>query len=458
MIVGCLAFFLTAQGDGAPQVSNADQKKPQTDTPEAIAKAFKALEAPPRYKVPAKGEIFIGEGNMSPVWQRGYIAFSFRRPCADAIHLLSYTKSPVDEELLKLAAPDKPLRIRYRAIAILAARGNAAVVPLLDKMCVSKDPDERYLGWLTYETAIEEKKLAAPKDFAKFIALYEKESDKEVREPIEWIFANVKVRRTVPALIKTVKQDHGASIAIWALGEIGDKSAVSVIIAAFDSSNSCNHLTALGKLATAEAVDFLIKHLEEKVPENAPRAEGCTIEWNPVYEAAEALGRANDPRALPALEKHLERLKARNRPEDHSSLSATRIAIVRLKHKDPRDPLLELAEDTRGSRDFRGDALLALRGYDRATEHVKRILKIYKDDPNTDIKRFCIWLLADSKLEGITEAMMDHALIAEEKSQGDSATVGYLVEALNKRLAVHCRTIDDMRSHIKELRKNEKAK
>ena len=72
------------------------------------------------------------------------------------------------------------------------------------------------------------------------------------------------------------------------------------------------------------------------------------------------------------------------------------------------------------------------------------------------MKRACIWLLEDSDLDGVTEAMMDHALARENRGTEDMfATEDYLRKALNKRLNKAFRTMKDLCAYIRDLREPE---
>jgi hypothetical protein len=216
---------------------------------------------------------------------------------------------------------------------------------------------------------------------------------------------------------------------------IGDTSAVSPIIKDYEHSHNRHYqLEALGRLATPEAVDFIIDHLED-------------------YGATDALFASKSKKALPALEKHLGKLKQNNSPDVAIDLAATRIAIIRLSKDDCREALLQIAEDQKEDHHARWDAFEALEAYDTSS-FTKRILEVYKRDPDTSIKRICIWLLQDSKFDGVTEALMDHALQAEKiKSKDDLATEDALLQALNQRLGTVFPDMKELRTHIREIRK-----
>jgi HEAT repeat protein len=432
-IAGLAAALLVSSGVALANqdqpTANPGEEKPPQKLPENVANALKELvEA-------AEQEPANLSGWEGPRELRFY---KLREGCWNAIQLLGKSKADVDKDLLRLARSNEPLRVRYRALAVLAQRGNPEAVPLIDKMCASKDADEKYLAWLTYDQAIREKKLTPPKDVSQHVALYAAEKDKEVRERMEWFFGTAKAKAAVKPLLASVQANPARSLAaIWSLGEIGDKSAVPVLIAAYGKNlNNDYHLQALGRLATPEAVDFLIKHLGK-------------------YGAVSALFQTKSAKALPALRKHLKKLEGRKDSPIHE-IAETRLAIIRLSQEDPREQLMKMVENKDENRHIRFSALRALRECDAEPYH-RRILKVYTSDPDNDIKRACIWLLEQSKLQGVTEAMIDHALVFKVKSMNDVATQYSLLDALNHRLEVSLRSMEDMRAHIRKLRKEKKA-
>jgi HEAT repeat protein len=427
---------LTAAAQAQPGNNEEPKRLSRIDSLEAIAKALKSLDKP---RSSTEGQ--LSPGSLPPGWGtiRQYLAYDYYLNSRDSIELLARTKAAVDKDLLDLARSDKRFQVRYRARNILARRGNAEVLPLLEEMQTNKDADVRFLGWDSYSVALAAGKPGQPMDIGRCIRLYQGEKDKVIRDRIEGLFGAEKAKEAVKPLIESVKRGQHEIGAIWALGEIGDPSAVPMIVEDFArSGNRHFHLQALGKLATPQAVDFIIKHLDE-------------------YGAVEALCQTKSDRALPALQEHLAKLKSAKGPSYNLYGAATRIAIVRMGHKDPREELLRIAEDMNASHWERADAFRALRDYDTKV-YKKRILDIFSTESDTDVRRFCIWLLDDSNLPGIKEAMMDYALVIEPNSMGALATEGYLLESLNKRLGTSFWEMQDMREYIKELRKGRQQK
>ena len=428
-----LALAFEAVTHVSPILAQEEVKRPPVPF-KSVVDAIKALEAPK----------YTGGYPSMPISStrsKSYLFFDFYETCPEAIDFLSRTTDCVEKDLLKLAQSDTRFRVRYRAVRILAERGNAATVPFLDKWCASENVEECYLAWETYQRAIKDRKLSPPKNVTSHLALYAAEKDHKVREQIEWFLGAVKAKAAVKPLIETVKTNPGGALpAIWALGEIGDKNAVPVIIAAYGKGyNDHYHVEALGKLATPEAVDFLIEHIDR-------------------FLALETLVCTGSPKALPALEEHLENLKKQDRKDKASDVASARIAVIRLREKDPRNALVKIAEDQKEDGCLRHDALWALQDYD-TTPYQRRILAIYIHDPNEDHKRFCIWLLKASDLEGVTEAMIDHALhLPKVESKSDLATRHYLRLTLNERLGTYFKEMKDLQAYLRQLGKEEAGK
>jgi HEAT repeat protein len=387
-----------------------------------VAKALLALEGP------ALPHVHINEPGYPT---KAYLPDDYYDDCPDAIDLLTRTDDEVDGELLHLAKPGSGLHVRYRAARILAGRGNRAVIPVLEKMSAAKIPEERFLALHLYGNAVREKHLPAPKEVSQLLNIYASEKDREVKEVLEGFFGTARATSAVNALLATLRQGDGESEAIWALGEIRDPRAVPIIVANFPKSgNKHFHLQALGKLATPEAVDFLIQHLD-------------------VYCAPEALYETRSPRALPALRQHLKRLR-RTHSDVESNIAATRIAIVRLSQQDPTLTLLGLAEDAREGEHVRHDAIAALDDYDSSKLH-DRLLKLFKGDTDWYVRRQCAHLLTNSSLEGVTEALTRTFLTCG--GSGDyrvQALESGLLDVLNKRLKTSFRKADDLRAFLEK--------
>jgi HEAT repeat protein len=397
----------------------------------AEAKALEKLDEP------------LGEPNVLnlPIkFPLGSILLSRQPPCyyegsEDQIDALIRTKAAVNQVLIHQAQTTLSLRVRYRAAYILIQRRCGLVARILDSMCESSNEEERYLAWHAYQLALSEKKLKPPKRFERPLQLYAREKDHEVRREIVCFLGKARAKDAVPALIDRLEKKEDPWDVIWALGEIGDPKAVPAIINAFEGDiNQHCHLAALGKLATSEAVDFIIDHLD-------------------TYGAVKALCRTKSDKALPVLKKHLDHLQQAKGKEKDSDIRDTRIAIIRLSTDDPREPLLKVVEDVQEDASMRYWTLRALQEYD-TTPLESRILKLYKESDNTDIKRCCIGLLENGTADGITEAMLDHVLKCDRGDDGDCGTTKIdLRAALHKRLNKAFRKFEDLRAYAEELRK-----
>ncbi|GEM_PF-5834823 len=419
LLLGLGCFSEDIPTDGVSGTSKSDAET--VTRPEEADEALAALEvdSPPRMHT-----------NEPPFPTKAYQPNDYYCDCPDAIDLLSTTLFPVDLDLLRLAQLDKPLPVRYRAVSILTHRKNQAVVPILERMCSTDDAVERFVAWSAYREAVEKKQLPPPSEYSVILALYKKEQDREVHEQIAWFLGTARSKEAVPLLLETLRDDPGDCPVIEALGLIGDPQAVPPLIAAFEKvqHNGHVHCTAIGRLATPQAVEFLIDHLDQ-------------------YGAVEALADTKSPRALSALQRHLDKLTRTTRPEE-LDFALTKVAVMKLSCQSPAPLLLALAEDRSNNEWLRHHAMITLREYDASALH-PRLLRLFRDDPDPDVKRFCVELLKDSSLEGVTEAIVNCALTAKTpRTMNEGALQDALLEALNKRLGYSYRNLEALQDRL----------
>ncbi len=368
--------------------------------------------------------------NEPPFPTKMYHTRDYYDDCPDAIDQLSKTPFNVDLDLLLLAQPDNPLPVRYRAVSILTHRKNQAVVPILERMCAVQDAVERFVAWSAYEDAITQKYLPPPFDYTAILALYKKESDREVHEQIAYFLGTARSKDAVAVLIETLRADPGDCAVVSALGRIGDPQAVPAVIAAFDEEklNRHIHCAALGRLATTEGVDFLIAHLDE-------------------YGAVEALAATKSPKALSALQGLLDKLMQATQ-RDELEIALTKVAVTQLSEQNPTQQLLAFAEDSSNSEWLRHHALITLGQYETSALH-PRLLQLFRDDPDLEVKEFCVRLLQDSSLVGVTEALIKRALTSGPSGDYREHDLQHaLLAALNKRLGCSYRTLGALQDHL----------
>jgi HEAT repeat protein len=356
--------------------------------------------------------------------------------CADAMDSLTKTKEPVDDRLLQLADKGKELPERYRAVWVLIQRRNKEVIPALEKMAASTSAEERFLAWIAYGRGVRHGHITAPRSFEAALRQCRDEKNRHVRSALVGFFGACKAKEAVPFLVAALENDAEPN-AIDALGEICDPNTVPAIVtclkkkATFSAThNRHSYFRALGHIGTPEAVEYLIECLDE----------GCF--------AVESLFESGSPKALPAIEKHLNRLQAKKQP-DELDLAVAQVSALRLKHADPREHLFVLAEDRKQSQWMRTRALEALGHYDKKPV-TERLLKLYRAEPDDWTRMFCIRLLRDLPGNDITEALIDQALT-------DRRNVYYfshadLLEALNQRLGTSFRTMASLTQHLQRER------
>src|SRR5262245_53487975 len=115
--LGLVASFLCV-GLGVAQESSEVAREKEFKGAIAVSQALKALvEAP-------ANPSFLGRGIGDS--ERSYLRSDFYLGCPEAIDFLTRTRADVDDSLLKLVRSAKELRVRDRALRILAKRGNEA--------------------------------------------------------------------------------------------------------------------------------------------------------------------------------------------------------------------------------------------------------------------------------------------------------------------------------------------
>lgn len=351
--------------------------------------------------------------------------------CADAMDELARTKEPVDGRLLQMADKGKELPERYRAVWVLVQRRNMEVVPALEKMAVSASAEERFLAWSAYTRGVRQGYITAPRSFDAALRLCEDEKNRHVRSVLIGFFGACKAKEAVPMLVAALENDAGTS-AVHTLGEIRDPSTVPAIVACLKKV-TCNrhcYFHALGRIGTPEAVECLIECL----------GEGCF--------AVDSLFESGSPKALPAIEKYLSRLRAESNP-DELHLATAQVSVLRLKHTDPREHLLALAGDRKQSQWMRTRALEALGHYDKEAI-AARLLKFYRAEPDDWMRMFHIRLLRDLPGDDITEALIDQALADGTSTYHFSHAD--LLDALNRRLGKSFRTMAPLAQHLQRER------
>lgn len=189
-------------------------------------------------------------------------------------------------------------------------------------------------------------------DVAATIAVYEEAKsfdDPRVRANLAIVLGHLGDKRAEDVLIAGLKDEdpNGRLNAVWALGRLESHRAVPALLALLSSEERIGDderasfykviAYVLGEIRDFRAVDALVKLLEHPIDD---------VRWN----AALALARFKDPRALPTLRAMLDRRyldrQANMRPEykDAVLLNALR-AIRLLQAKELKEPIEALGED-----------------------------------------------------------------------------------------------------------------
>lgn len=401
--------------------------------PPSVSPATPADSAIRRLSTPCPRRFHINEPNDDGEGSHlMYRPDDLYNDCADELDLLSKTRESVEERLLRSAEKGKDLPERYRAAWILIQRRNEKVIPTLAMMAESPDTEERYLAWSAYTWGVRKRQLPVPRSFDLVFTQFKNEKNRYVRSLMIGFLGDCRAKEAVPLLLEELKKDD--LDAVSALGQIRDPKTVPAIIAQAKKANWNRHIyfRALGQIGSPEAVDYLIERLDD----------GCF--------AVKALFDSGSPKGLPAIEQYLARLKKDKEP-DELSLAVAQVSVLRLKHLDPREHLLLLAEDVKQSRWMRTKALEALGHYDR-TLVAKRLLKLYRAESDDWTRMFLIRVLRDLPGDDITEAMIDQAVAGGKDAYQHSHWD--LREALNQRLGLSFRTMKPLIEYLESKRES----
>ena len=351
--------------------------------------------------------------------------------CADERDALVKTREPVDDRLIQMAGKSTNLAERYRIARVLSLRRNEKALPILEKMAGSNSAEERYLAWSAYEDAVRGRYLAAPRSFDVALAHCKNEPNRHVRALIMGFLGTCRAKAAVPLLMAALDHDpeYGA---VLALGEIRDRKTAPAILARARKETQNRHIYffVLGRIGTPDAVDYLLGCLDE----------GCF--------AVEALFESGSPKALPAIEKQLARIKAKEKP-DELDLAVAQVSVLCLKHADPREHLLALAMDRKQSTWMQTKALEALGHYDKEPL-AGRLLKLYRAEADDWTRMIYIRLLRDLPGHDITESLIDQAL-TDRRNEYYFSHADLLV-ALNERLGTSFRTLELLAEHLQRVR------
>ena len=94
--------------------------------------------------------------------------------------------------------------------------------------------------------------------------------------------------------------------------------------------------------------------------------------------------------------------------------------------------------------------LFALRDYDLGRFHT-RFLRLFQNDPDRSVRRFCIEFLTDSTLNGVTEALVN-AILHPSKAVPEweeRFVQDQLRDTLNKRLKTSFRKVEALQDFVR---------
>src|SRR5262249_46805637 len=167
------------------------------------------------------------------------------------------------------------------------------------------------------------------------------------------------------------------------------------------------------------------------------------------YGASKALTATRSPKALPALRNHLK--ESPKEGESWVDWNEARIGMIILSETHPQETLLRIAEDSSEHPSSRGDCLRKLQDYDHATV-VPRILALYRNEVEEELKWLCLRLLEEEQSDDLTMAMIEHALTIKGDSKLTCGVQDYLLSVLNLRLDTSFRKFSELTDYLRARR------
>lgn len=371
--------------------------------PGPVANALVGLEAP-----------IVFAGSMG--WYRGtdFPAFGYYATCLEPIDLLVATEYPVDTELIRLAGTHPYFSVRYRAAYVLVRRGNAESRPVLESLCESACyPDERFLAWVAYYRAVESGIVDPKGDFSRVCSLFAEEPDATTRDRMADVLGKTKSDQCVHALISDLKANKGSPYdgTVRALGTLRCGAAVPFIIERITKNNEDECMSALGKIGTPEAIDYLVRRLDSQ-------------DLRSQYQAVEGLSLSTNRDVLPYLRKHA------------GFYDTARIGVARLEQEDPRLALLKIAMEENEKLWVRREVLWQLKDYDLAGLE-GTVIGFFLKTNVPEVRCQCIDLLSRSNSDAATKAMVRHVFQKQAiELKGTVTHICDVVSHLNARFHV----------------------
>lgn len=353
----------------------------------------------------------------------------------DDIRYLSRSPADIDERLTELTREPFPLPVRLRAAVALMARDSERGPAAVASWATSEAVVERLACWVALQRCTDNASVDRHLSPQSILAAYRREANAQVRQEIESYFYWRKAAFAVDDLCRTIEDPkYRGSVAVAALGNIGDRRAVKSIIKS--SADVECVVDALGRLGGDEALESLFAHSN-------------------LRGVGRALGDTKDPRAIPVLKRRLESLEAqvRKNKEGHGrdagdfdwledEAMETRVALLLLTSDKPAQAIMDIVESKEIKSDLRRVAMYGLRrqGIQPVRE---RVLALYRVEQSSEIGRECIRLLADCPGDDVTEALLAHlkAVYSSRSPQAvtllETAERAPLIELLHS--ALHAR-------------------
>jgi hypothetical protein len=233
---------------------------------------------------------------------------------------LERTKADITKTLMQLLKSEN-WETRCLALRLLAARRHPEAARLAVGTTFKQDAKSRFMAITILQQLAKKGDLPVLPDARTCVIVFEQETNEHMQ--YEWLklFRNVKVPEAAEILLGRVKNGAKPGTAL-ALAKIGNPKHAAAMIEAYKTKADDELLTALGVLATPEAIAFLEQHAHHDA-------------------ALDALVKLRSPHALDLLKKRLITMSV-DPTADEDDVVALRMQVIRLESADEGSTMLEL--------------------------------------------------------------------------------------------------------------------
>jgi hypothetical protein len=302
-------------------------------------------QQPPEFTTDIQEALVALEDNSTPHLIRGndddpespfYLGHPWEAFCYHVVEKmrLERTKADISKSLMNLLK-HKDSSTRWHALDLLADRRHPDAPKFAVEMALQKDIRSRFIAIKTLEKLAKKGDLPALPEAAACVAVFEKETNDHMQNAWLELFQNVKVPEATEILLARVKNGVKPCTAL-ALAKMGNPEHAAAMLAAYKAEADDELLTALGVLATPEAIKFLEQYAQHEA-------------------ALDALVKLRTPRAIELVKKKLVAVAVDPAAAEYDVVKL-RVQAIGLESADEVNTMLELMANNNSAISMRHQA------------------------------------------------------------------------------------------------------